>query len=167
MRELTLALGVEMLLVAGVERSRPAARKRLERALREGQAFERFLRMVRAHGGNTRVLEQPERWPRARATAMVKAPAAGYVADIDALELGLFRFALGAGRVRAENPVDAAAGIEILAPVGSPVARGEPLARLHAHSRRLVEAEVARALGAFRIARRPPRPRPRLFTRLG
>jgi pyrimidine-nucleoside phosphorylase len=166
-RELTLALGVEMLLVAGVERSRVAARKRLERALREGQAFERFLRMVRAHGGDTRVLEHPERWPRARASVVVKARNAGYVADIDALELGLVSVALGAGRIRAEDPVDPAAGIEILAPLASRVARGQPLARLHARSPRLLETALARALGAFRIAHQPPRPRPRLFARLG
>ena len=158
-RELTLALGVEMLIVARVEHSRVAARRRLEHALSEGQAFERFLRMVRAHGGDTRPLENPDRWPRARASLLVKARSAGFVSAIDALELGLISVALGAGRARAEDRVDPSAGIEILAPLGTRVARGEPLARLHAHSPALARAEAARTLAAFQIGARRPRER--------
>ena len=166
-RELTLVLGIEMLIVARVERSRAAARRRLERALSEGHALERFLRMVRAHGGDTRVLERPERWPAARASLVVKARAAGYVTDIDALELGLISVALGAGRTRAEDRVDPAAGIEILAPVGSHVSRGDALARLHARSSKLVEAQASRCARAFRIGARRARTKPRVLERLG
>jgi pyrimidine-nucleoside phosphorylase len=165
-RELTLLLGVEMLRVAGVERSPLAARRRLERSLREGHAFERFLRMVRAHGGDTRVVERPERLPRARASLLVKARAAGHVRDIDALELGLVSVALGAGRSRAEASVDPSAGIELLAKVGTAVVRGQPLARLHAQRSSLVESQATRTLGAFVIGQRPARAQKLLLERL-
>src|SRR5690606_28131070 len=112
-RELTLRLGVEMLRTAGLARGERAARTRLERALADGSAFERFLRMVRAHGGDPKLVEHPERLPVAKAQLAVAAPRAGVVAAIDALELGWVSVALGAGRTRADQAVDPAAGIEL------------------------------------------------------
>ena len=79
-RELTLTLGAEMLVLGKAERTLPSARARLERALADGSALERFPRMVEAHGGDVRVVEHPERlaqrqsqswrcWRAARATS--------------------------------------------------------------------------------------------------
>jgi len=165
-RELTLELGAEMLLVGGVERTRGAARKALQRALADGSALERFTAMVRAHGGDPRVVERPERLPRARNSAVVTAPRSGYVAAIDALALGWSSVALGAGRARAEDRVDPGAGIELLAPRGSKVSRGEPLARLHASAPAKARAEVARVREAFRIGAAAPKAQPLVVTRL-
>ncbi len=165
-RELTLELGTEMLLVGGLEASRGAARKALERALADGSALERFARMVRAHGGDVRAIERPERLPRARSSVVVTARRSGYVTAIDPLSLGWSSVALGAGRARAEDPVDPGAGIEILAPRGSRVAKGEPLARLHASSKARAEAELQRVTQAFELGARAPRRTPLVVGRL-
>jgi pyrimidine-nucleoside phosphorylase len=165
-RELTLALGVEMLLIAGRASSRTDARRTLERALSSGDAFERFLRLVRAHGGDTRAVEHPERLPRARASVVITARKSGKVHAIDPLELGLAAVALGAGRAHAEDPVDPGAGIEILAPRGSTVTRGAPLARLHANTKARAQSQQSRVLAAFQIAPRAPRPHPLILDRL-
>lgn len=158
-RELTLTLGAEMLLVARAARSADEARKRLERALADGSAFDRFLRMVRAHGGDPSVVEHPERLPRAKAKLEVAASRSGYVVECDAYALGLSGVALGAGRTRAEQAVDAAAGIELCAVRGERVERGQPLALIHARSRALAASEVERVRGAFRIGQARPRAR--------
>jgi pyrimidine-nucleoside phosphorylase len=165
-RELTLELGAEMLLVGGVEGSRKAARHALERALADGSALERFVAMVRAHGGDPRAIEHPERLPRARASTVVTARRAGYVTAIDPLALGWSSVALGAGRARAEDPVDPGAGIEILAPRGSRVGKGEPLARLHASTAAKTKAEAARVLEAFQLGARASRRTPLVVARL-
>lgn len=166
-RELTLRLGVEMLRTAGLARGERAARTRLERALADGSAFERFLRMVRAHGGDPKLVEHPERLPVAKAQLAVAAPRAGVVAAIDALELGWVSVALGAGRTRADQAVDPAAGIELLAPLGTRVSPGEPLCLLHARTRALAQAQLERARAAFTLAKSTPRARPRVLTRIG
>ncbi|HEX6764165.1 MAG TPA: thymidine phosphorylase, partial [Polyangiaceae bacterium] len=72
-RELTLALGAEMLVLGGVAKTLPSARKRLERALADGSAFELFAAMVRAQGGDVRAVERPERLPKARVRVAVRA----------------------------------------------------------------------------------------------
>jgi pyrimidine-nucleoside phosphorylase len=157
-RELTLTLAAEMLVLGKAERSLEKARQRLERALADGSAFDRFLRMVRAHGGDTRMVEHPERLPTANAQVEVLATQSGFIAGCDAFVLGLSSVALGAGRTRADQAVDASAGLELLAKRGEPVTRGEPIALIHARSKILAKSEVSRVQSAFSIAHGKPKP---------
>jgi pyrimidine-nucleoside phosphorylase len=159
-RELTLVLGAEMLRLAGRTKSSAAARRLLERALADGSGLERFARMVKAHGGDVRVAEHPERLPRARVRVPLLARKGGLVVGIDALELGWVSVGLGAGRVRADQSVDPGAGIELCRGLGERVERGEPLAFLCARSQKLIDGVAERARAAFSLGtRRPAAPR--------
>jgi pyrimidine-nucleoside phosphorylase len=150
-RELTLRLGTEMLLLARVEKGAAAARRRLEAALASGAGLERLARMVRLHGGDARAVEDPARLPSARQRVSVTAQRAGIVRAINPYELGRVAVALGAGRTRADQAVDPAAGIELAVRRGSRIARNEPLAWLHVQTRRGVTSLVERTRGAFEI----------------
>ncbi len=153
-RELTLVLGTEMLLVSGRFTDARTARRELERALASGEGLERFRRMVHAHGGDVRAVDDPSRLPRAKVTLPIAATSSGVVEAIDALELGLASVVLGAGRTRADQAVDPAAGIVLPVRVGAPVERGQPLAVVHASRRGDAEAVSERIRSAFRIARK-------------
>jgi pyrimidine-nucleoside phosphorylase len=153
-RELTLVLGAEMLVLARRATSRGAARSLLERALEDGSGLERFARMVRAHGGDTRVVDDPGRLPKARVRVPLLAKRSGTLTHLDAWELGWVSVALGAGRTRAEQAVDPGAGIELCHALGERVERGEPLAFLAAAKHSLIDAQLARAAAAFRIGGR-------------
>jgi pyrimidine-nucleoside phosphorylase len=159
-RELTLDLGARMLLLGGAESGLAAARRRVERALASGAAFECFARMVRAHGGNTRVIEHPELLPRAPVRVAVPAPKSGFLVGCDALELGLVAVRLGAGRLLAEDKVDPAAGIELCVKPGDRVAKGEPMAWLCVRRRSKASPFLARTAAAFTIGPRQPPARP-------
>jgi pyrimidine-nucleoside phosphorylase len=160
-RELTLLVASEMLVMGRTTRTHAEARRRLERALGDGSAFERFLRMVRAHGGDARSVEDPTRLPRARTRVAVLAGRSGIVSAADPLELAWVSLALGAGRTRADQPIDHGAGVELARVVGERVQKDEPLAYLHGASRALVRAQLTRAAAAFRIG--GPAPRRRLL----
>jgi pyrimidine-nucleoside phosphorylase len=162
-RELALELGARMLTLAGVENRTAAARRRLSRALRSGAAAERFARMVAAHGGDSRVVDDVSRLPRAPQRVPVPALRSGLVRSIDAYELGLVSVALGAGRVRADQPVDPAVGIELAKKPGEHVARGEPLAWLHGRSAASGRAQLGRARRAFQLGQQRPEPNPLLL----
>jgi pyrimidine-nucleoside phosphorylase len=153
-RELTLVLGAEMLRLAGRAKSGSEARKLLEHALDDGSGLERFRRMVRAHGGDVRVVDDPGRLPRAKVRVPVLAARNGVLASIDALELGWVSLALGAGRTRADQKVDFGAGIELCRGVGERVQRGEPIAYLSAANGKKVEAVKERARRAFVVGSR-------------
>ncbi|MCA9530584.1 MAG: thymidine phosphorylase [Myxococcales bacterium] len=166
-RELTLTLGAEMLVLAGRARSEASARRRLERLLGSGAAAEKMRAIVRAQGGDPRVVAEPDRLPRAAHEATVRAAEAGYVGDVDPLALGLASVALGAGRARADESVDPAAGLVLHHVRGDRVEAGAPLITMHAASGARIDAARGDVEAAVRISARPPKPRPLVLDRLG
>jgi thymidine phosphorylase len=118
--ELTLTLAREMLAAAGRDDVDPAD------ALRDGRAMDVWKRMVRAQGG-----EPDAALPVAKETHQVLAEGDGVVTQLDALKVGVAAWRLGAGRARKEDPVQAAAGVEIHAKPGAEIRSGEPVLTLH------------------------------------
>jgi pyrimidine-nucleoside phosphorylase len=160
----TLALGEEMLLLGRVVKNRRAARDRLMAAIRDRSAARVMQRMIRAQGGDPAVVDNPALLPRAPLVLDVRSPRSGYITAIDAREIGLLAVALGAGRTRADQPVDPAVGIELVAKPGDPVKKGAALARLHL--RNPSEEFEQSALAAFRFGARSPRPQNLVLERI-
>ena len=164
--ELTLALGVEMLLLGQVAKKAADARMQLESAIADGSGLEVLARMAEAQGGDPRAIFDPSRLPRAKQRVPVPAQSAGFVTDIDALALGLCGVAMGAGRTRADQKVDPAVGIELAAKPGARVQKGEPLAWLHLQSKAAAPALVDRVAGAYRLGKKAPPPRKLVIERI-
>jgi pyrimidine-nucleoside phosphorylase len=154
-RALTVALGAEMLALAGV---RDGA-SRIGEALDGGAALEKFREIVRAQGGDPRVCDDPDAvLPRAPSQAAVRARRSGTVAAIDAEAVGTAVVLLGGGRRRKEDRVDPAVGVTVVARLGDEVREGDPLALLH--HRGDPAAAAAMLAGAYGIADEAPPPRP-------
>jgi len=145
--ELTLTLAREMLAAAGRDDVDPAD------ALADGRAMDVWRRMIQAQGGDPDV-----QLPVARETFEVLVPADGVLTQLDAYQVGVAAWRLGAGRARKEDPVQAGAGIEIHAKPGATVRGGDRLLTLHTDE----PERFARALevldGAFFIAPHGSRP---------
>jgi len=122
--------------------------------------------MVAAQGGDARVVDDPSRLPQSKVQLEISAPRAGYITAIDALALGKLAIELGAGRTRAEQRIDPAAGFELHGNVGSRLAKGEPIVTIHAASRALTKCVAERVTGAFTIQARAPRRRPLVLARI-
>ncbi|HEY6103135.1 MAG TPA: pyrimidine-nucleoside phosphorylase [bacterium] len=156
LRELCLALGSHMLVLAGVAETPEAARARLTAALAGGTARRKFAEMVRAQGGDASIVDEPDRLPAAPVREVVTAPAEGFVGTIDAEALGIAAMTMGAGRAAKDDSIDPAVGIILRAKVGARVRRGEPLADLHLADRRQAGDAAARVAAAYRFMPEPP-----------
>ena len=141
--ELTLALAVEMLAAAGVDADPTAA-------LASGRAMDTWRAMIRAQGGDP---DAP--LPRPRHTEVVRAPATGVIASMDAFAVGIAAWRLGAGRARKEDPVQAAAGVTWTAGVGDRVEAGQPLFELHTDTPERLERAREALAGAVTIGDDP------------
>ena len=136
---LTLALGAEMLMMAGVAKDVAAAREILQKKLARGEALKKFREMVVAQGGD------PDRpLPTAQFQEPVAAARSGFVQAIDGDQIGSAVIALGGGRRMAGDPIDFAVGCEAPKKIGDPVAAGEPLLVMHSN-------DAARAAEAGRL----------------
>ena len=135
LRALVISAGTEMLVHGGVARSPSHARAALERAIADGSGRAKLRELVAAQGGDARMVDEPERLPRAARVDMLRADRAGYVAGIAADRIGLASMRLGAGRAKKGDPIDHGTGIVLRAKVGDVVERGEPYAEVHASGR--------------------------------
>ncbi len=154
--DLTVRLGAEMLLIAGVCSEGSEAAKRIDDALQSGAALDVFRRVVEAQGGDPRVADDPGAvLPHASEKIPVVASAPGFVTAIDARQVGIAGLMLGAGRRSKEDEVDPAVGIEILKHIGDEVAQGEPLVYVH-HNGRGVDESMRILSDAYRLGEEPP-----------
>ncbi len=145
LREVTLALAAEMLLVGGVAPDIAAARARATAALDSGEALEKFRAMVAAQGGDARVADDPKGvLPQAAVQAVVRADKAGVVQRVEPRVIGRAIIGLGGGRTKVEDEVDPAVGVVLHAKPGQRVEAGQSLATIHAgDAARLRAAEYA------------------------
>ncbi len=139
--EVTLELGVQMLLQTGVAPDAETARERLNRSVEDGSALEKFMEVVEAQGGDPAAIENPDLLPSTGKHWTIEAKEAGFVSVCDARSIGIAGMRLGAGRARKEDTIDPAVGITVLAKPGDEVEVGTPLAVLeYRHQARLDEA---------------------------
>jgi thymidine phosphorylase len=153
--EVTLALAVEMLRLAGVSAD-PAA------VLADGSALLRYRAMIRAQGGDP---DAP--LPVAQHTRTVAAPSAGFLTRLDARGVGNAAWRLGAGRARKEDPVSAAAGVLCLAKPGDWVEMEQPLLELRTDDESRFEAALAALGNAIEIGPEGPPDQPPVIGRVG
>lgn len=131
--EVTIALGAELLVSAGLATSLDAARATLNKALSSGTAAEHFARMVKALGGPADFIENPqEHVRRALIVKPVYADDDGVVSSIATRQLGLAVIELGGGRRVASDKIDHAVGLDQLLGKNFLCDMNTPLAMIHA-----------------------------------
>ncbi|MGE0237566.1 MAG: thymidine phosphorylase [Parvibaculaceae bacterium] len=151
LHQVTLALGAELLMLAGLAGTEAEGTAKLERTLSSGTAAERFQAMTAALGGPKDFLEKYARHlPKAPIIRPVMAAHDGVVAHIDTRALGIAVIELGGGRHVASDKIDPAVGLTGLAGKTAHVGRHRPLALVHARD----EAAFERAAFALRTAYR-------------
>jgi thymidine phosphorylase len=153
--EVTLALAREMLRLAGIDAD-PAA------ALADGRALARYRAMIAEQGGDP---DAP--LPQAGVSAVVAAPAAGWLRRLDARAVGVAAWRLGAGRARKEDPVSPAAGVLCLVKPGERVEAGQPVLELRADTESVLAGAHAALAGAIEVGDEPPAPAPLVIERIG
>jgi pyrimidine-nucleoside phosphorylase len=156
--EVTFVLGEQMLLLGGLAADAESAREKLEAGLASGAALAKFREIVVAQGGDARMVDDPSRLPAARWQEPLVCPAGGFVRDVDARVVARACLRLGAGRARAEDPIDPAVGVARLVKVGERVAPGGLLAMIHANDETALAAARALLSRAIVVGETPGTP---------
>jgi pyrimidine-nucleoside phosphorylase len=147
-REHCLTIGGKMVELAGKADSLAAAKRLLADSLDHGQAWDKFVEWITAQGGDRRQLENPDTLPSAPLIEPVHAPRSGFVAAIDAAEVGKTGVGLGGGRHKKGDSIDYGVGIICQAKAGTQLTAGEPLFTVHANEQGELEAARQRLLSA-------------------
>jgi thymidine phosphorylase len=167
LHEVTLALGAELLMLAGLAKTQAEGTAMLEKTLRSGAAAERFQAMASALGGPNNLLDKfKSLLPRAPIIRPVTPGRDGIVAHIDTRALGIAVIELGGGRRVASDRIDPAVGLSELAGRSVRVGRDHPLAVIHARDQASFERAAATVRHAYRLGEAPALSSP-VLTRIG
>ncbi len=156
----SIALASHMIRLGGGARSVQQASKLAYEAVSKGQAAKRFREIIRAQGGDERIMDNLDLLPRAARVREFRAVRNGFVTRCDAKLLGLACNALGAGRNRVEDVIDPAAGIYLEKKMGQRVRRGDTLCLIHWNDAKRLRSALPLIEQAFEIRARPARSRP-------
>jgi len=157
----TLVLSVEltarMLLLGGIADSMSSAETMINEALASGKALAKFRENVEVQGGDPSVCDDPEslidptlkRIPFGAATS-------GYVAEVNTFAVGRAICDIGGGRIKAEDGVDHAVGLECTVKIGNKVEIGDPLGIIYCRTQNQADSISEILQSAYKITEEIP-----------
>ena len=134
LQELCYTLGAQMVVLGGKAKTIEEARSLLVEVVQNGKAIEVFKKFIEAQGGDASVVDNPSLLPQAKFQIELPAKQDGYVAKMEADEIGVAAMLLGAGRATKESEIDLAVGLILHKKVGDQVKQGESLATIYSNS---------------------------------
>ena len=165
--EVTRMLSAELLLIGGLADRIECALDKIDAALADGRALERFARMVAALGGPVDFVERADTYlARAPVQRVLTAARSGWVGSMATREIGLLVIELGGGRRQAGDAIDHRVGLSGLSAVGRMVEAGAPLATVHAADAASAAAACEALAALIRIAPAEPAVSPVLIERI-
>ncbi len=133
LKEVTLALCAELVLMSGKATSQEHARVQVEDALYSGRAADHFGKMVAALGGPADFIDNMDaHLAPAPIIRDVFAAGQGTISAIDTRGVGMAVVALGGGRATPTDSIDHRVGFDRLVGLGAAIDPKTPIARIHA-----------------------------------
>ena len=165
--EVVEGLAVRLLVASGAAPGEEQAAAGVRQSLESGSALERFRRSVEAQGGDPRVVDEPQRLPRAPVRRELTAPRAGWIQRLPAHAVGEELVEIGGGRRVKGQRIDLAVGFEFLRAVGEPVEKGEPWCVVHARTEQDAAGAANRLDSIVEWAESPVERQPVITSTLG
>ena len=166
-REHCLTVAGQMLQLTGQVADDTELRAQLTGLLTSQRAFAKFREWIAAQQGDLQSVDDPRRLPAARFQREIPAPRTGYIAGINAREVGLTSMLLGGGRAKKGDQIDHAVGIVLHAKVGEGVTEGQPLLTIHANDEGKLAGARQRLLSAYEWSDKEIDPLPLLHRSVG
>lgn len=114
----------------------------IDAKIKSGEAFNVFKAMIKAQGGDTRVLDNPDLFAKSSHVIEIRSEKAGFVKHINSLEIGVGAMKLGAGRQTKEDVIDMSAGVILKKKVGDEVKIGDLLCVAYTNKKEAEYREV-------------------------
>ncbi len=154
--EICIELSSYMLYLAGLG-SLEKCKSSVTEALQSKKAYQVFLQMVKAQGGDVTCLEKEN---NAKYSYIVKSTKDGYISKVNTEVYGLASLHLGAGRNKKEDKIDYTAGIILNKKVGDYVKFGDKIATLYSNNQTLFEKASEMIIKSTKISDKKPKKSP-------
>lgn len=161
-RELTLALGSQMLIIGGRAENEKDARNMLLESLTSGKAYDKWVEMISSQGGDPHAILKEE-FTHTEYIHFIKAQKDGYLYKYDTYKVGVGVSILGAGRERVEDKIDPKVGIILHKKVGDRVKEGEIVMEIRYNSKEKLKRAIPILEDSFILSDLKPEKKPLIF----
>ena len=144
-------LSAEMLVMGNAVPDTDRGRELYDEVIASGAGVKKMRAIIRAQGGEPRVVDDYGLLPRAAHQQELLTPAVGYVQAIDTEAIGHASMLLGAGRARLETAIDLGVGLTVHARIGDKLQRDSPLATVHFNDAARAEEAASDIRNAYTI----------------
>ncbi len=158
--QLCMTLGSYMLVAGGKAENEAEAKAMLEDVIASGAALGKLAEFVKAQGGDSSYVYEPEKFQMASLQEEIAAPKSGYIHKIVCDEIGICSLILGGGRETKESVIDLSVGLVLHKKVGDKVEEGESLATIYANDADKCAQAKQRFLAAYTIEEAPKEKEP-------
>lgn len=161
--EVTLYLAGAMLKLAGKAGSIEEGIKLSEEKLYNGECFIKFIELVEMQGGDVSVINNPEKYPKAKYNSALKAETAGFLSGLDALSFGLAAVNLGCGRKTVKDKIDYSSSILLKKKIGDAVNKGDIICEISGETDDKIKSAEASLQNAITISETKPESKSRIL----
>ena len=160
LEKIVAELGGYMLLLGKKAKTQKEGRNKIYQLIENGEGLKWFKLMVKAQGGNPKIVDNPELLPTAKHLHVIKSEISGYLHELDAMKIGRGSVLLGAGRERIESIIDPAVGIMHHKKVGDQVEKGEPVMTIHYNEKAKLNLSLPLFMESFEVKPAPAKTNP-------
>ncbi|HOK41720.1 MAG TPA: thymidine phosphorylase [bacterium] len=145
-----------MLILGGKAKNLDEAKEKVETVIKNGKALDVYRRMIKAQNGNPDVIDNYKLFPQVKKIIELKSQQAGYITEINALDVGIATVFLGAGRLTKEDKIDYSVGAILKKKVGDYVEKNETLAEIYVNNESRLEEAKTKFLNAYKFSKNKP-----------
>ncbi|KUG25170.1 pyrimidine-nucleoside phosphorylase [hydrocarbon metagenome] len=117
--------------------------------IKNGKAFDKFVEITKAQGGDVKYLQNPESYPKSKHKEVIYAEKEGYLKSVDTYEIGMAALELGAGRQTLHDKIDFKAGLIFYPKISDKINKGDKLVELFTDKEDKIESAKQMITGAL------------------
>ncbi len=147
--EISFALSGAMIMLGGKAETIEEGIEISRKMVSTGKAFDKFLEIIEAQGGDISYVVNPEKYPVSSIREKLYAPSTGYVSAVNGYEIGMSMIELKAGRMAKEDAIDFKSGLHLTAKVGEHYYKGQEIGYLEGEDAEKIESVKERVLNSI------------------
>jgi pyrimidine-nucleoside phosphorylase len=153
---LSIKLAGAMIFLGKKAKSLQAGEQIAKGKIENGDAFRKFLEIVRLQGGNVNYIINPEKHPKSKYSKKIRADKSGFIKEINTYQFGMASLELGAGRRTKADFIDHKAGIVLYKKIGNYLSKNEIVCELHSNSRNKIKLAEQMIFDSIKISKTKP-----------
>jgi pyrimidine-nucleoside phosphorylase len=160
LKELTLCLGGQLLVMSGRVPTLRQGKEILEQKIKSGEGLQKFRELIIAQGGSPSCIDNDTYLPQAARMFSIPAQKTGYVTMIEPTRIGFTSTLLGGGRLQANDIIDHQVGVLMKVKIGDYIQQGESVMELIFNDEHKMSHALPYAQTAVTLADHPPESTP-------